>query len=37
MSPWRHAWRGMGRWRWLCAALLVVWAGILGLRLLNGP
>ncbi len=25
MSPWRVAWRGMGGWRWLWLALLLVW------------
>jgi len=25
-GPWRAAWRGMGHWRWLWIALLLVWA-----------
>lgn len=25
-GAWRAAWWGMGRWRWLWAGLLVVWA-----------
>jgi len=24
MSPWRAAWRGMGRWRWLWIALILL-------------
>ncbi|CAD5108567.1 hypothetical protein PSEWESI4_02855 [Pseudomonas carbonaria] len=29
MSPWKVAWRGMGRWGWLCLGLLAVWLGLL--------
>lgn len=25
-GPWRAAWHGMGRWRWLWGVLLLVWA-----------
>jgi len=24
MSPWRAAWRGMGHWRWLWIALILL-------------
>ncbi|MEN5264660.1 hypothetical protein [Stenotrophomonas sp. TWI587] len=28
-GPWRAAWRGMGGWRWLWLALLLLWLGFL--------
>lgn len=28
-GPWRAAWQGMRRWRWLWLALLLAWACLL--------
>lgn len=33
MSPWKLAWRGMGRWRWLWLALLLIWVGLIPLEI----
>lgn len=33
MSPWKLAWRGMGRWRWLWLALLLVWLALIPLEI----
>lgn len=35
MKPWRAAWQGMGRWRWLCLALIGVWVVTFVVR--DGP
>ena len=35
MSPWRIAWRGMGRWRWLWIVLLLVSLGLTPLEALK--
>lgn len=31
-GPWRAAWHGMARWRWLWLALLLVWASLVPLE-----
>jgi hypothetical protein len=35
ISPWKLAWRGMGRWRWLWLVLLLVWLGLMPLELMK--
>ncbi len=35
MSPWKLAWRGMGRWRWLWLALLLAWLGLIPMEILK--
>ncbi len=34
-DPWRAAWNGMGRWRWLWVVLLVVWASLVPLEVMK--
>jgi len=34
-GPWRCAWRGMGAWRWLWVALLLLWLGLIPLEVLR--
>jgi uncharacterized iron-regulated membrane protein len=35
ISPWKAAWRGMGRWRWLWLVLVLVWLGLMPLELMK--
>ena len=35
MSPWRAAWRGMGRWRWLWIALILLSALLTPLEMMK--
>lgn len=34
-GPWRRAWRGMGAWRWLWAALALVWLALIPLEVMR--
>lgn len=36
MSAWKTAWRGMGWWRWLCLALVVLWIVVFAVRVVGG-
>jgi len=35
MSPWRAAWRGMGRWRWVWIALILLSALLTPLEMMK--
>ena len=36
MSPWRRGWQGMGWWRWLSLALILLWLATFLMRYSSG-